>query len=74
MAKNKKRKPKQGKKFRPNLATVVRQVPKISYRRVTCKYLADSDNLTPVPSGQYWRCLDCNAKVRKVGDVDAWGD
>lgn len=216
MAKNKKRKPKQGKKFRPNLVTVVRQAPKISYRKVTCKYLADtdsfqvyldmtlngtllrllglidpnqsydkgiriftkapqrwmtctevqikkehapglftvltaychtigdllddgtdvqdlpqgliynegeafkddkcielyknvkeastmrcpkcnstyigrtfkyagtfimtqtgeqiSDNLTPVPSGQYWRCLDCNAKVRKVGDVDAWDD
>lgn len=33
MAKNKKRKPKQGKKFRPNIATVVRQVPKISYRK-----------------------------------------
>ena len=44
MAKNKKRKPKQGKKFRPNLATVVRQVPKIIYRKVTCKYLADTDS------------------------------
>ena len=35
MAKNKKRKPKQGKKFRPNLATVVPQVPKNTYRKVT---------------------------------------
>nr|DAK36656.1 MAG TPA: antitoxin [Caudoviricetes sp.] len=25
-----------------------------------------SDNLTPVPSSRYWRCLDCNAQVTKV--------
>ena len=30
-----------------------------------------SDNLMPVPSSRYWRCLNCNAKIRKVGDEDA---
>lgn len=29
-----------------------------------------SDNLTPVPSSQYWRCLDCNSQVMKVSEEE----
>lgn len=24
-----------------------------------------SNNLYPVPSGKYWRCLECNNKIKK---------
>lgn len=24
-----------------------------------------SDNLYPIPSGKYWRCLECNNKIKK---------
>lgn len=29
-----------------------------------------SDNLIPVPSGRYWRCLECNALVQKITEEE----
>ena len=60
MAKNKKRKPH---KTRP--ATVVRDIPSILYRKITCKYLANMDTF------QVYVDMIMNGTVlRLLGNID----